>query len=46
MLENTLGNADQSINQNFYSSNISAIARLSGATAIVVFKYKVIQPIP
>ena len=36
-----------SINQsNFYSANIPGVARLSGATARSVFKYKVVEAIP
>ena len=35
------------INQsNFYSANIPSVARLSGATARLVFKYKVVEAIP
>ena len=38
---------NQSINQsNFYSANIPGVARLSGATARSVFKYKVVEAIP
>ena len=36
-----------SINQsNFYSANIPGVARLSGATARSVFKYKVVEVVP
>ena len=38
---------NQSINQsNFYNANNPGVARLSGATARLVFKYKVIEAIP
>ena len=38
---------NQSINQSiFYSANIPGVARLSGATARSVFKYKVVEAIP
>ena len=38
---------NQSINQShFYSANILGVARLSGATARSVFKYKAVEAIP
>ena len=38
---------NQSINQlNFYSANIPGVARLSGTTARLVFKYKVVEVVP
>ena len=38
---------ESSINQsNFYSANIPGVARLGGASARSVFKYKVVKAIP
>ena len=47
LLQHTKRSINQSINQsNFYSANIPGVARLSGATARLVFKCEVVEVVP